>query len=266
MFWGITAWRGGLRFDWRNRRVQAALVGVNITTAASWFSFFFAVRSIEPALTSVIGNAVMPLTTLAFSALVLGSAPRSRAEIGAAAALLLCMLGTAWVVFSGRTGLLASAPAVGFAASVLCGVSVALNTVVSKRLNVLGLSAVEILATRFFLLIVLAAALTDWGSFAPSLKLRYADLLLLAVAGNLVPLFCLQAGIARIRPVVTAFLVGLSPLVYLLFQAFTQRLAFSPASAACIGISTMVIIYGVLVSHRADVLPRLSPMPARSTT
>lgn len=252
VFWSICAARGGVGIPWRNRPVAFALLGVNLTTVGSWFSFFLAVRSMEPALTSVIGNAVMPLTALVFTALVLRVPPRSHKELLVAAALLLCMLGTGWTVFSGRTALRDSAPVLGFAASVLCGVSVALNTVVSKRLNILGFDAAKILATRFFALIMLAATLTDWGSFFVTLQTRYLELFALAVIGNLVPLFCLQSGISRIRPVVTSFLIGLSPLAYLVFQVFTDRLSFAPASAVCVAVTTAVIIYGVLVSHRME--------------
>lgn len=249
-FWANLLAVGGFKSNWRERAVWRDLIWINFTTAGCWFSFFFAIKSIEPALTSVIGNAVMPLTTIVISVVMLRALPKSTGEVTAAAALLACMLATGWVVFYGRTGQEQSAPLAGFVASMLCGIFVSLNTVVSKRLNSRGVTAVEILSTRFFLLLVLAALFTNWDQFPGIVDQHYAHILLVAVLGNLVPLFCLQAGIARIRPVVTSFLIGLSPLVYLAFQGFSAQLRFSVESAACIALSTAVILYGVLVSHR----------------
>ncbi len=243
--------QGGLRLAWRDGNVLIALVGVNLTTAGSWLSFFFAVRSIEPALTSVIGSAVVPLTTLLFSTLVLGIAPRSRAQWTAATALLACMVLSAWVVFSGRTALSESTPLVGYVGSVVCGLSVALNTLISKRLNNLGAAPSEILATRFFLLIAIAALMADWDGFLMTFSTHCLDLVLIAVAGNLAPVYFLQSGLSRLPPIATGFLIGLSPVVYLVFQSFANRFSFAPVSVAAICISTVIILYGVWVSSRS---------------
>ena len=46
-------------------------IGVNITTAGSWFGFFIALKYIEPAISGALANSVGPLLTILITVLIL---------------------------------------------------------------------------------------------------------------------------------------------------------------------------------------------------
>jgi drug/metabolite transporter (DMT)-like permease len=225
----------------------------NVTTALNWFSFFFAVKYIEPAISATLINSVLPLTTMIISMVILNDRRKGPAEWGSAAALFVAMVLTALTVFSGNSGRPASGVssyAIGVGMSLICGVSMALNTVVSKKLNQLEVKPSTIMAYRFFLLIALSLLLVDLPAFERDVARVYPQLLLIAVVGNMLPLFALQLGIQRLSPVTVVFLNGLGPMAHFAVQGFSSHLQFSWASLAAIAVSTCVILVGAWISHR----------------
>lgn len=236
-----------------SRKVWLYIGLSNLTTAGNWFGFFFAVKYIEPALSATLINSVLPLATIGIAAIVLGQRRREPAELLSAIALLVAMLMTAWVVLSGQS----SRPAIefdnyviGVAMSLVCGISMALNTVVAKKLNTLDVSPSTIMALRFFLLIAIAAALVDGPVLRANLEQFYVEMLLIAIVGNLIPLFSLQHGIKRLSPVTVVFLNGLGPLTHFLVQILSGLYAFSLASFGSILFASSVIFVGAYYSSR----------------
>lgn len=238
--------------DW-TRQTWRYIGFVNLTTAGNWFGFFFAVKFLEPALCATLINSVLPLATIAIAVAVLGKRRVSLYELMSALALLLSMLGAASVVFSGHSG--RSAPdqqsqLIGVAMSFLCGVSIALNTVVSKKLNTLGVSPSSIMATRFGLLLLVSLTLVEWGSLATAARQFPIEILLVAIAGNLIPLFALQQGIKLLDPVTVVFLNGLGPLMHLIVQTISGLYPLSLASLVSIAFATVSILLGAYFSNR----------------
>ncbi len=225
----------------------------NVTTALNWFSFFFAVKYIEPAISATLINSVLPLTTLIIAILILGQRSKGVAEWGSAVVLFLAMILTSVTVFSGQSGRPSaefSSYAIGVGMSVLCGVSMALNTVVAKKLNQLDVAPSTIMAYRFFLLIALSIVLVEPSTLWQDVAKAYPQLILIAVVGNLLPLFALQLGIQRLSPVTVVFLNGLGPITHFGVQGFASHLQFSWASLGAITLSTCVILFGAWVSNR----------------
>jgi drug/metabolite transporter (DMT)-like permease len=241
---------------WRNfsRKVWFYIGLSNLTTAANWFSFFFAVKYIEPAISATLVNSVLPLATIGISLALLGKRIRGLSEILPATALFIAMLITASVVFSGQSGRPAAelhSNVIGVIMSLVCGISIALNTVVAKKLNELDIAPSTIMAYRFFLLIFIAAILVDEQILRIDLEQSYLAMLVIAIVGNLIPLFSLQLGIKRLPPVTVVFLNGLAPMSYFLVQSMTNQFHFSWASLLSIIFSTCVILTGAYYSNRA---------------
>ncbi|VTU34565.1 EamA-like transporter family protein [Variovorax sp. PBL-H6] len=254
LFNAYTFWAHGRIYRRFSRQVWLYIGLSNLTTVGNWFGFFFAVKHLEPAISATLINSVLPLATIGIAIVLLGQRRREPAELLSAVALMAAMLITAGVVFSGQS----SRPAVGFdsyvfgvAMSLVCGISMALNTVVAKKLNTLGVAPSTIMAYRFFLLILTAAVLVDGPVLRADLQQFYPEMLFIAILGNLIPLFSLQLGIKRLSPVTVVFLNGLGPITHFVVQIVSGLYAFSPASLASILFATMVICVGAYYSNRS---------------
>ncbi|QGZ64588.1 DMT family transporter [Paraburkholderia acidisoli] len=247
--------RHGCQFLRFTRKIWLYIVCSNITTAANWFSFFLAVKYCEPAISATLVNSVSPLATICISVTLLGQRNRSTTEIWWAGSLCIAMLVTAFVVFAGRSGRPANeiqVYAIGVSMSLLCGLSIALNTVVSKRLNDSGISPSTIMTYRFFLLIALAGGLVDKQVLLENVRQFHWQIAFIAVVGNLIPLFSLQSGIKRLSPVTVVFLNGLSPLTFFVVQSITGKFIFSVSSLCSVLFATVTILFGVYYSSRSS--------------
>ncbi|MFM0288762.1 EamA family transporter [Paraburkholderia megapolitana] len=245
--------RHGLQFRGFTRTVWLYIAFSNLTTTVNWFSFFFAVKYSEPAIAATLVNSVLPLATIGISATLLGQRNRRAAELWWAVALCVAMLMTAFVVFSGHSGRPATeihAYVIGVAMSLLCGLSIAFNTVVSKKLNELDVSPSSIMAYRFFLLIALAGTIVDKHVLIENVQRFHWQIVMIAVIGNLIPLFALQSGIKRLNPVTVVFLNGLSPITFFLVQSTTGKFIFSVSSLCSVLFSTITILFGAYYSSR----------------
>lgn len=238
-----------------DRSAWRPLLFVNVMTAASWSSFFFAIQYIEPALSSSIVNAILPLTTIVVDTLLLKRRASGFAEVAMALALCGAMLFTAAVLFGGHSG----GPAkdvlsytIGFSMSVVCGISLSCTNVASKKLNMLGVSPSEIMAYRFTLLILLAGAFASKEVIVVDILAYWPQILMVAIVGNLVPIFALQVGIQRLKPVTVAFLIGLAPIIFFFMQGLNSDIQFSWPTLACTVVTTIIIIAGTRVSMMRD--------------
>lgn len=260
LFNALVLIRDGMIFRFFSRKVWFYIFLSNFTTAFNWFSFFFAVKYIEPAISATLVNSVLPLATIGISLTLLRQRIRSAAELLPAIALFLAMLVTASVVFSGHSGRTVSVMngnVIGVIMSLVCGVSIALNTVVAKKLNELNISPSTIMAYRFFLLILIAGLLVDPQVLQVDIQKYYPSLLLITLVGNLIPLFLLQLGIKKLNPVTVVFLNGLAPVFYFFVQNLTNNFNFSWASLCSILFSTGVIISGAYFSHKNNSMQTL---------
>ncbi len=249
-------WAHGQTFRRFSRQAWLYIGLSNLTTAGNWFGFFFAVKHIEPAISATLINSVLPLATIGIAIVMLRQRPRGPAELISACTLMFAMLLTAGVVFSGQSSRPAmefNSTVIGVIMSLVCGISMALNTVVAKKLNNLGISPSVIMAYRFFLLILIAAALVDGAELTTNLRQFFPEILFITIVCNLIPLFSLQLGIKRLSPVTVVFLNGLAPITYFVVQSLSGFYIFSLASLAAILFATLVIFLGAYYSNRTPI-------------
>jgi drug/metabolite transporter (DMT)-like permease len=228
-----------------------ALALLNITTAASWSSFFLAVKYIEPAISSVFINAILPLATLGTEYLITGPRTAKKSDLFTSCALCVAMFLTATALFGGQSGRPASETGsylIGFVMSAICGVAMSVTNVASKKLNNEGVRADQIMAHRFTLLILIAFLFMDKGRLVDQVAAQWGALLFVAIIGNLVPIYCLQLGIQKLKPITIAFLIGLAPMIFFAVQGFSNVVSFSYISLACVTLTTVILLMGTYLS------------------
>jgi len=237
------------------RDVRLYLGLSNITTAANWISFYFAIKHIEPAISATLINSILPLVTIFIAGKMLDKNKINLGELLTSLALLTAMLVTIWVVFSGKSGraaLNSTSYLIGISMSLFCGISMALNTVVAKKLNSLKVSPSTIMSHRFYLLILIAILNVDHATFIGGVANHYQIIVLFTIIGNLIPLFSLQLGIKRLNPVTVSFINTLGPITHFLIQILSGLYAFSAQTLSAILVTTIVIFAGVFYSSRQN--------------
>ncbi|WP_437487588.1 DMT family transporter [Sorangium sp. So ce1014] len=234
-------------------RVRSAVpdvIAVNLTTAGSWFSFYYALKFLEPAVVTSISASVGPLSTILLAKRLRPGKPATRAEIvssvGILGAMFVLISGT-WLGYSAVGAIDAPRAAVGIAATLLCGICVVGNTIFSKRLNDRAMDSRAVMAVRFFILIALGTLLLPTGSVAALTSPgTLPPIFLIAIFGVIIPLYALQVGIARCEPIVVALTLATAPLFVYAVQFFDARLHASPITLVGVALLTMFTAVGAI--------------------
>jgi drug/metabolite transporter (DMT)-like permease len=204
-------------------------------------------KNMEPAVANSIANALGPVITLLLARQMGRTDKPSRLEIFGAIGVLAGMLALVEVTWAGKSGLTGVGQdqvRLGLGMAIVCGVSMAANNLFSKRLNLKGWSAEQILAKRFYVLLLLAGALLpphtlEWISSVP----HVATVVFVSVLGIIVPLYAFQVGLQKLEPMIVSLLLATLPLVAFGVQVLDRRIAFSPYSL--VGV-VMVIGFSLL--------------------
>lgn len=254
----------------RVRGATLDVIAINLTSAGSWFSFYYALKFLEPAVVTAISASMGPLSTILLARYLRPGKPATRVEMissaGIFAAMLVLISGT-WLGYSAVGAINAPRAAMGIGATLLCGMSVVGNTIFSKRLNDRQINPRAIMAVRFFLLIALGAILLPHGSAAVLASPgTLAPIFLIAVFGIIIPLYALQIGIARCEPIVVAMTLATAPLFVYAVQFFDARLHSSPTTLAGVALLMTFTLVGVVGGMRrgraAAAIARPAVMPS----
>jgi drug/metabolite transporter (DMT)-like permease len=236
--------RGGLAALVRR---PARLLWINATTALAWLSFFFALRTIEPALVQILFYGIGPLSVRWVDRLVPGSLQTTLTPVERwlHLGLLSALAVTGAVGLSGLSGFgsqSVAVAAVGIALAVGGGVSISISTLLCRTLNDSGVRPATLFALRFPGAVGLAAVF-GLASPAPLLSgitpgalgtVTLACLLLIVL-----PNYVNQMGVALASPVTVRAVLAVGPVLVFVLQLFDGRLSPSPATlGAC-------VLYGV---------------------
>ncbi|MDT0268502.1 DMT family transporter [Streptomyces sp. DSM 44915] len=246
------------------------LLAINITTALTWLSTFYALEHLEPAIVNVVGLALGPVVTALAGPLLRRHSRVLAAEVLVSVAICGLLGLLMWGSFSGRSGLgelSTGAAALGLAWTLACAAGSAVNIIYMKRLDDAGCAPGTVLATRFLLIGALS-----WGLVALADDARLGAALLpgavVAVIGVGLPIYVLQVGVRHTEPITTSLLICLSPLFALALQLADGRLAFSPLTlGGVLGVVALVAV-GVLVRDRSTPAPPplAAPEPVAALT
>lgn len=235
------AWRARTQLPLLRSHLGMVLA-MNVATALAWNCYFFALRHLEPALVNTIHSGLGPLTVLALAMAGVGMAGSSRINPLQAvchAGVALTLLGMGAVALLGRSGLDAAPFATqlaALAAILVSGSTITFSLLLAKRLHDLGLGAELVTATRYLLIMVVAASVLGVAPDAlPAPTMQH--LVVLGLTGFVLivlPLYVLQLGIARTRPLTAHVIRALGPVFVFLLEQFDGRISFSPPVLALI--------------------------------
>jgi drug/metabolite transporter (DMT)-like permease len=235
----------------RLRGHSGAVVGANLTTAAAWSCFFFALTSLDPAIVNTIHSAMGPLTVAGLGVMNFGLArpkPIGRIETVAYGGIALSVIGLCLVVIGGYSGLAASdfaASAAGLAALAVSGVSITVSLLYCKRLQDCGIGADAVTVVRYVVLIVLAAAVLSLrGSNVQFVPAELAALAAAAVILIVLPLYLFQLGIGRTAPLTAQIIRALGPAFVFALEQFDGRLRYSWPTLICILLYSASVVVG----------------------
>ena len=224
-------------------RRRSQLFWMNATTGVAWLSFFFALRTIEPALVQVLFYGIGPLSVRWVDGLVPGSARATltRVEHALHLGLMASLIIAVAVVLGGLSGLGVQPPALAAVGVVLAiggGVSISISTLLCRALNDTGLGPATLLALRFPGAFILAAGFA-MASPTPILSgvtpsvlggVALASFLLIVL-----PNYINQIGMALASPVTVRAVLALGPVLVFALQRLEGRLSPSTSTlTACV--------------------------------
>lgn len=233
------------------------VLAINLTTAGSWLGFFVALKYIEPAVVSALANAIGPMLTLFITVKIAKSDKLSGVEIFSAIGVFVCML---LMIRSTMNGTIAlgnisrNHAIIGIGMAFLCGLSMVLNTIFSKRLNNQGVKPHSIMTFRFVLIVLVGGVIAGYDEIMATLHQYWLTLLVVAMLGNVLPLYILQVGISKVPPLVVSFALVLAPLFYFLSQQFSKRISFSVETFIYIMCSLIFLSYGVYIKSKVKIV------------
>src|SRR4051812_12883469 len=217
------------------RGQMRTVLAINVTTALAWSCYFFGLSHLEPAIANTLHSGMAPLIVVAlaaFGARIAKTETVGWGEYAGCAGIALSLVALAWVVLSDGSGTATAsetASLLGLAALVTSGASITISLLYCKRLHDHGVSAAVVTASRYLLLILIAAGgLWHKGQIAGVGSLRDgAVLTLLATVLIVLPLYVFQVGIALTAPLTANVLRALGPVFVFAMQQFDSRLGIS---------------------------------------
>lgn len=219
------------------------VVWVNVTSAAGWLSYFYALKTLEPSIVQTFFAGIGPITVITLEGLgihLARSVPIRPLEKLFHAGILLSLLLTSGVVLAGLSGMPSQSIAergLGVGLAFMSGMSMSFKDLICKRMNERGVSPEKILSVRFIGVVVFGliavAFLQDsrmnaWSADA-IVYLSLASMLLI-----IAPVYLLQVGIALIPPITTRVILALGPVLVFLMQTLEGRVTYSSYSLLCI--------------------------------
>ncbi|MFS8096764.1 DMT family transporter [Lentzea alba] len=228
------------------------LIAINITTAVTWLTTFYALAYLEPAIVNVVGLALGPVITVFAGSWLRRGSTVLATEVVVSIAICALLGALVWGSFTGRSGLgdMATSDAVaGLVFTVACAVGSAVNIIYMKRLSDAGCAPGQVLATRFFLMSGIAWVLVAFEDGA-DLQAAFLPGLIVAIIGVGLPIYVLQIGIKHTEPITTSLLVALSPLFAFVMQLADGRLRFSIFTLAGVLLVVALVVVGAVVRSR----------------
>jgi drug/metabolite transporter (DMT)-like permease len=224
------------------RADKRGFLAINLTTAATWLTGFWAVKYLAPDLFLAIFMGVAPLATFTIRTLLF----RCKGTTKELFAAMLVTLTVAAIV--GEHTVLAGlyVPSLaGLLLATVSGVSFSFYLVYSKRME--GLSPAGILSVRFYLLIVVSLLLTTMNYDLADVAARISvpKIVLISLGSAILPLYLLQTAITRLGAARVANFVPFTCVVTYLAE---QLILLHPFSLA---VFLTILLLCALISYAA---------------
>jgi drug/metabolite transporter (DMT)-like permease len=230
--------------------VWREVIAVNVTTVVAWLSYFGALRLVEPAGVNLAFSGVAPAAVALWSFLGLRSGADRRPgrfESALHWTLLGIVVAVAGIVSSGRSGFATLDPATGLAGVALAafsGIVIAGETIISKRMNEVGVSALSIVSIRFSLVTTVAALMVarapgDLSRLSAGAVAEQSLIFLVILVG---PIYMGQVGLKFTSPLLSNVISALGPITTLALQS---TVGVVPLSSAMLIATTLYALVAI---------------------
>lgn len=238
-----------LRAAWRG------VIAVNVTTVLAWLSYFGALRLVEPAAVNLAFSGMAPAAVAFWGWLGMTSGADSRVsrfETTLHWALLVIVVAVAAIVSSGRSGFSTLDPAMGLAGialAIFSGIIIAAETIISKRMNEAGVSALSIVSLRFSLVTAVAALMVARAPEALSQLSAWtiAEQSLIFLVVLVGPIYLGQVGLKLTNPLLSNVIGAIGPITTLALQACVGAVPLSPAMLVATALYALIAIAAAVV-------------------
>ena len=262
--------------DFRKLRGHTGTIfAANITTAAAWSSFFFALTYLDPAIVNTIHSAMGPLTVVVLGACGISLAkpdPIGRAEYIGYAGMAASVAALWWVVIGGYSGLPVTnlaASATGLALLGVSGASITVSLLYCKRLQDRGIGAHTVTTVRYVALILLSGAVVLWNGKLGGIETprQLMTLSFAATALIVLPLYAFQLGIGRTTPLTAQIIRALGPVFVFALEQLDGRMRYSLPTLICILVySASVILSNIARGWNDESAGRTTGQPSMLTS
>lgn len=251
-----------LRTAWRQ------VIAVNVTTLVAWLSYFGSLRLVEPAAVNLAFSGIAPAAVALWGVLGLRSGAGSKAgrlETSLHWALVGAVVALAIIVSTGRSGFSRLDPMAGLAGVALAGFSgvvIAAESIISKRMNESGVSALSIVSVRFSLVTAVAALMVARAPGALSslsaAAIAQESLIFLVVLVG--PIYLGQIGLKLTDALLSNVIGAIGPITTLALQSTMGVVPMSSAMLMVTALYAIVAIAAAIVGAWAS-KPEDEPTP-----
>ena len=233
---------------------RQAILGLNISTTCFWIFSFYALKYVEPSIENAINTAIGPLITLLLGNWLGTQLTKPlRIEKVISIAIFIAILFMTFISFAGKTGvgyLPFNNLFIGMLFCFIAGASIVGNTIFSKKLSSAGMKASFVLATRFYLLILVAIIMWIYDGHETTHVIdNTTNIALLGILGIGIPLYILQLGIERSDPITVAMIIALGPVFTYVFEVFDHRLILSTYTLSSVVIIVLLVMSSVITRY-----------------
>src|SRR5262249_17305799 len=172
-------------------------------------------------------------------------------------------------VSSGRSGIASLHPAIGLAGVALAafsGVVIAGETIISKRMNDAGISALSIVSVRFSLVTVVAALMVArtpaaFAGLSTSAIIEQSLIFLVILVG---PIYLGQVGLKLTNPLLSSVIGAIGPIATLALQSTVGVIPLSPAMLIVTALYAIVSVAAATAGIVRCRQPATDLFPART--
>ena len=216
---------------------------LNIATLLSWFGTFIALKYIDPATKVCIGFGLIAVTNF-FILTPLDKLRENKHLLFSIFFILLSMgliINQYACIYEVHNTL--KAIILGIAWSIIGGIGGGFIGVNAERIGKAGFSATQILATRFYLLVIVSLILIPFGRHAVSLNIDWKYYLLTALIIVFFPLLMYQLAIKSLGALIVSLIEPFTPVITYFMQVLFLGYRFNLLTLILLLFSSSAVIW-----------------------
>lgn len=236
----------------------APILKINITTALIWLIIFYTLKTLDPVIVIVLFMGAVPVTSAFLTRKQVKSVEERNFDFWTALLILLLLVLSIADDFSRMIHVAQAGGALSLRGDLIhwsldsllvlsSGVITAYNNIYAKQLSQNGMSAPQVLAVRFYLLLLLSLGLIFLTGHNLAISSQaIGHLVIVAVLSIALPLYLLQKGIEKIEPMHVSFILPLMPMMVFCFQLFRANAVFHWDEFLLVMLICLVIGYAAI--------------------